>query len=168
MNPHDNPKKLKVLFVCLGNICRSPAAEGVMKKLVADSGQQHLWEIDSAGTGDWHVGELPDRRMRAAGERRGYQFTHRCRQVTAEDFDRYDLIVGMDDNNIRNLHILATSRDYWDKIIPIGRWLTVFEGYSVPDPYYGTERDFDHVISLLEMACARMLADESLRTPPNG
>lgn len=153
--------KTRILFVCLGNICRSPAAEGVMKKLVADAGEDQLWDIDSAGTGDWHVGDLPDSRMRAAGQRRGYAFTHRCRQVTAADFDRFDLIVGMDDNNLRNLRLLAPSRRHWQKIVPIARWLKPDEGRCVPDPYYGSERDFDHVITLLEAACSRMLKDKA-------
>ncbi len=150
-------KPTKVLFVCLGNICRSPAAEGVMKKLAAEAGQADLWEIDSAGTGDWHVGELPDSRMRAAGAKRGYNFTHRCRQVRPDDFDRFDLIIGMDDNNLRNLRLLAPSREHWSKIVPIASHLKPEEGKLVPDPYYGTDRDFDHVISLLEAACGRMI-----------
>lgn len=153
--------KKKVLFVCLGNICRSPAAEGIMQAIVDRHGDEAHWAIDSAGTGDWHVGDLPDSRMRAAAARRGYRLTHRCRQLRPEDFRDFDLIIGMDDQNIRNIRLFAPSRDDWKKVFHIGRWLAPDEGTYVPDPYYGTERDFDKAVSLLESACSRLYADLS-------
>jgi len=146
----------RVLFVCLGNICRSPAAEGIMKKIVAEKGWASDWVIDSAGTGDWHIGELPDSRMRAAGARRGYRFDHRCRQLRASDFDEFDMIIGMDDQNIRNIRLFAPSREKWRKVHHIGEWLEPAEGTYVPDPYYGDERDFNLAIDLLEAACERI------------
>lgn len=151
--------KKRVLFVCLGNICRSPAAEGILKKIVEDRGEESLWEIDSAGTGDWHVGDLPDSRMRQAGARRGYSFIHRCRHLRPEDFKRFDYIIGMDNQNIRNIRHFASGDEDLAKVHHIGEWLRPEEGTYVPDPYYGTERDFFHAIDLLEAACSR-IADE--------
>ena len=87
----ENPKKIKVLFVCLGNICRSPAAEGLMRQSVIENGSEGRWEIDSAGTGNYHIGQLPDPRMRAHARRRGLELDHHCRQVSESDFDDFDL-----------------------------------------------------------------------------
>ena len=89
----------KILFVCLGNICRSPAAEGIMLHIVNNEGVGHLYEVDSAGLGEWHVGELPDPRMRRHGKRHGYDFCSRARQFVPEDFDNFDYIVAMDQTN---------------------------------------------------------------------
>ena len=109
----DAPKeKTRVLFVCLGNICRSPAAQGIMQALVDEAGETDCWEIDSAGTGGYHVGDLPDSRMRLAARRRGLELDHICRQVRTSDFDRFDLIIAMDDSNyraLRQLCLLYTS-----------------------------------------------------------
>lgn len=149
-------EKIRILFVCLGNICRSPAAEGIMRSVVAKHGEEDRWVIDSAGTGDWHVGDLPDSRMRAAGVRHGYRFEHRCRQISRDDFNNFDLIIGMDDQNIRNLSLIAPDSEAKAKIQHIGDWLHSDECTYVPDPYYGTERDFDFAISLLEKACKRI------------
>lgn len=101
--------KVKVLFVCLGNICRSPSAEAVMLKTVDDMGCGNLWEIDSAGTGDYHIGDLADPRMRSAAMRRGIRLLHRARQVGAGDFYDFDMIIGMDESNLRNLRALSPT-----------------------------------------------------------
>ncbi|MEQ9695072.1 low molecular weight protein-tyrosine-phosphatase [Shimia sp. SDUM112013] len=140
---------MRVLFVCLGNICRSPAAEGVFRQMV--SGVQ----TDSAGTGSWHVGEPPYGPMQAAARARGYDFSDlRARQFEAADFDRFDLILGMDASNIANM----------ERLRPAGSTtpLRLFTDYApergmdeVPDPYY--TRDFDSVLDLIE-DCARGLA----------
>ena len=106
---------VKVLFVCLGNICRSPAAEGVMRRIVGEAGEDSRWVIDSAGTGRYHIGELPDHRMRIHARRRGLELTHHCRQVTEEDFERFDLIIGMDASNIANLRRIAPSPEAEDQ-----------------------------------------------------
>ncbi len=151
--------KIRVLFVCLGNICRSPAAEGIMRAAVAKAGQSHRWVIDSAGTGDWHVGELPDERMRAHARRRGYDLTHRCRQITRRDFADFDLIVGMDDNNRRNLMRLAPDDASRDKIVMMADFFSPGAPVdNVPDPYYGGPEGFELAIDLLEDATAGLIA----------
>src|SRR3954468_471767 len=98
---------MRICFVCLGNICRSPTAEGVFRKLAQDAGLDRQMTIDSAGTGAWHVGELPDSRSRVAARRRGYELTHRARKFTAADLDRFDLVLAMDRDNFNTLHRLA-------------------------------------------------------------
>ena len=100
-------KKYKILFVCLGNICRSPAAEGILQELLQRAKLSENIEVDSAGTYGGHAGELPDSRMRAHATRRGYKLTHRSRQIKWDDFEKFDLILGMDDTNISNLQRLA-------------------------------------------------------------
>lgn len=153
-------KDIKVLFVCLGNICRSPAAEGVMVDTLRHAGAQ--WTVDSAGTGDYHIGDLPDWRMRRAAERRGLRLTHHCRQVKPSDFERFDLIVGMDASNLANLRRMAPTPEAAAKVVGIGEWLDPSLGYEhVPDPYYESDKAFDLVLDLLENACQRMY--ESLR-----
>ena len=159
MTPHDAPKKYKVLFVCLGNICRSPTAHGIMEQLVADRKLQDRIEIDSAGTYGGHAGELPDHRMRAHAERRGLKLTHRSRQVAAADFENFDLILAMDDRNFEDLRQLAPDLDSQAKIrrmVDFGHEL----GYDyVPDPYYSGAEGFELVLDLLQNACTD-LADQ--------
>ncbi len=99
----------RILFVCLGNICRSPAAEGVFQHLLTEAGLDDRFALDSAGTGAWHEGQPADRRMRQAAERRGIQLTSIARQVTAEDFERFDLILAMDASNLQDLRALAPA-----------------------------------------------------------
>lgn len=153
-------KDIKILFVCLGNICRSPAAEGVMKDTLRRNGVK--WTVDSAGTGHYHIGDLPDWRMRRAAERRGLRLTHHCRQIKPADFERFDLIVGMDASNLANLRRLAPGPEGAKKVVGIGQWLDPSLGYDhVPDPYYEPDRAFDLVLDLLENACAGIY--ESLR-----
>ena len=144
----------RILFVCLGNICRSPAAEGIMRHIVEMNGQEQRFYIDSAGIGSWHVGDLPDRRMRSHGRRHGYDFTHRARQFSADDFDRFDYIVGMDEENLRD--ILRRSRHGRDKekVYCMADFLTQHPTHHVvPDPYYSGDSAFELVIELLEDAC---------------
>ena len=152
--------KLRVLFVCLGNICRSPAAQGVMQAVVDEHGDASHWEIDSAGTGDYHTGDLPDRRMRVHASRRGYELTHRARQVRESDFDRFDLIVPMDGSNERNLRRLAPTPEDEDKIVPMAAWISMATRYDhVPDPYYEGSEGFELVLDLLQDACANLFHD---------
>ncbi len=153
----------RILFVCLGNICRSPAAEEIMRQLIAVEGMEHVFAVDSAGIGGWHVGDLPDPRMRAHGKKHGYDFTSRARQFTVEDFDRFDLIVAMDHEN--EMDLAARIRSPYDKakIVCMADYLRHHPmHHTVPDPYYGGEQGFELVIDLLEDAC-RGLLDELMK-----
>lgn len=149
--------KIKILFVCLGNICRSPAAEGVMKAVVDEHDDSARFEIDSAGTGNYHIGELPDQRMRIHARRRGYELTHRCRQVRPSDFDEFDLIIAMDENNRRNLKRLAPTIEAEKKIIMMADFADLATRYDhIPDPYYEGAEGFELVLDLLQSACANL------------
>lgn len=146
--------KVRVLFVCLGNICRSPAADGIMNAVVAAHGAGHRWVIDSAGTGSWHVGQLPDKRMRVHARRRGYELDHICRQVRAYDFENFDLIIAMDADNQRNLRRMAPSPEAEEKIFSMADFALCASRYDyIPDPYYEGAEGFELVLDLLESAC---------------
>lgn len=150
----------KVLFVCLGNICRSPAADGIMHSIVESHGHSAEWEIDSAGIGNWHAGQLPDRRMRVHANRRGYDLTHRARQVRPADFDNFDLIVGMDHGNLSDLHELAPTMEAEAKIAPmidfVEHLATRYD--HIPDPYYEGAEGFELVLDMLEDGLANLYA----------
>ncbi len=149
--------KIKLLFVCLGNICRSPAAEGVMRAIVEENGEGERFEIDSAGTGNYHIGDLPDKRMRVHAQRRGYNLTHRCRQVTPSDFDDFDLVIAMDESNRRNLQRIAPTIDDEKKIVMMADFADLATRYDhIPDPYYEGAEGFELVLDLLESACQNL------------
>lgn len=158
-------KEIRILFVCLGNICRSPAAEGVMKSIIESNGDaNHRWLIDSAGTGNYHIGDLPDRRMRIHGRQRGLDFDHICRQVREIDFDRFDIIIGMDQSNISNLKRIAPTTGDEEKIVPMSEFFSTPSHYdSVPDPYYEGSEGFELVLDLLDDACMNLYTE--LTTP---
>lgn len=148
---------MRICFVCMGNICRSPTAEGVMAKLLADAGLADHVTIDSAGTGAWHIGELPDARSRTHAKRRGLHLAHRARQFTREDFDRFDLIVVMDDHNLRHVRAMAGRRQS-----PAIALLRSFDPTAppeaeVPDPYAGGAAGFEEVLDQCERACAGLI-----------
>ena len=143
-----------VLFVCLGNICRSSAAEEVFRQLVAQRGLSEFFHIDSAGLIDYHEGELSDPRMRSHAARRGYRLTHRSRPVKEADFTRFDYIVGMDHDNMRQLQRRAASA----RLVLMADFLRHHDSPTIPDPYYGGPEDFDHVLDLLEDATVGLLA----------
>lgn len=150
----------KILFVCLGNICRSPAAETILKEQIKKLDLQDEIEVDSAGIGAWHVGQLPDRRMRDVGAKYGYVINSRARQVKREDFAKFDFIIGMDRQNVAELKALAKNPHEKGKILCLGDYICQHLRYhEVPDPYYGDESDFHLVISLLEDACQALLND---------
>ncbi|MFV3367985.1 low molecular weight protein-tyrosine-phosphatase [Pseudomonas sp. NY15435] len=149
---------MKVLFVCLGNICRSPTAEGVFRHKVREAGLEDCIEIDSAGTGDWHVGKAPDARTRAAALRRGYDLSSlRARQVSVADFSRYDLVLAMDDANLRDLKRLRGSNGKAELDLFLRRYELEID--EVPDPYYGGEDGFEQVLDLVERACDGLLTE---------
>ena len=148
----------RILFVCLGNICRSSAAEGIMRHLVEEAGLKEEIQIDSAGILSYHRGELPDPRMRAHAIRRGYNLVHRSRPVTAADFDDFDLIIGMDDRNLDDLRELSPSLEALKKIHRMTEYCTRFTSVDhVPDPYYGGAEGFEYVLDVLEDACSGLL-----------
>lgn len=156
--------KQRLLFICLGNICRSPAADGIMHHLVEARGLTDDFYIDSAGIGSWHVGQLPDYRMRRCGELHGYVFDHRARQFSAADFDRFDLIAVMDHENYHDVARQARSAADRQKIIRMSDYLRHHPGQqTVPDPYYGDDRDFEFAVELLEDACEGLLDELTAR-----
>ena len=158
---------MRVLFVCLGNICRSPTAEGVLRTMVRDAGLEERIEIDSAGTGDWHVGSAPDERATAAARGRGITLEGAARTVTAADFGDWDLLLAMDRDNQRELLRRAPDdagrakvrllREYDPEAVASGQ-------LEVPDPYYGAERGFEEVLDIVERACRGLLDELVART----
>lgn len=156
-------EKIGILFVCLGNICRSPAAEGIMRDVVKSEGAESRFDLDSAGTGRYHIGELPDKRMRVHASRRGYDLVHRCRQVKEADFDRFDIILAMDASNEANLKRFAPTPEAEEKIIRMADFVDLGQGYYdyIPDPYYEGSEGFELVLDLLENGCRNLF--EALR-----
>ncbi|MDR2962946.1 MAG: low molecular weight phosphotyrosine protein phosphatase [Bacteroidales bacterium] len=153
-------KKTKILFVCLGNICRSPAAQTIMQQLVEAKGLQEKYEIDSAGTINSHAGELADERMRNHAHKRGYTITHRSRQIDpSRDFDHFDMIIGMDDRNIATLQRLTSEKKHVAKIKKMTSYNKIFKETSIPDPYYGGYDGFEYVLDLLEDATKGLLTE---------
>ena len=142
-----------ILFVCMGNICRSPMAEGVFKRILEREHKSHEIFVDSAGTIGYHAGELADARMRRHAANRGYLLTHKSRKVSFTDFEKFDLLVAMDDANYADLCELANSPEEKNKIVRMTDYCRTFEATHIPDPYYGGETGFEHVIDLLEDAC---------------
>ena len=152
--------KQRLLFVCLGNICRSPAAEGIMQQLVDKRGLTNRFHIESAAIGPWHIGDLPDSRMRRCGSKHGYNFNSRAQQLDSSYFNRFDLIIGMDHENIRAIKTKARSAEDEAKIRLMADYLRHHPSQpTIPDPYYGAERDFELVIELLEDACEGLLEE---------
>ncbi|MBQ6613466.1 MAG: low molecular weight phosphotyrosine protein phosphatase [Alistipes sp.] len=154
----DNKKITRILFVCLGNICRSPAAEAMMQMLVERNGLSNSIFLDSAGTYGGHSGERSDARMRRAAAARGIDITHRARQVREEDFDRFDMIIAMDDNNYEALFRLAPDRSAQQKIYRFREFLRRNPNWShIPDPYYEGHEGFELVLDLLEDGCSTLI-----------
>jgi protein-tyrosine phosphatase len=149
---------VRICFVCLGNICRSPTAEGVMHQLVAAAGLADRLTIDSAGTGDWHAGELPDSRTRHAAARRGLELTHVARQFTRKDLDAFDLVLAMDRANLKHLRYMAGERTAPELRLLRSFDPTAPDGAEVPDPYAGGTQGFEEVLDQCERACAGLLA----------
>ena len=148
-----------VLFVCLGNICRSPAADGVFRKLVREHGLHERIVVDSAGTGAWHAGDPPDARMIHHARLRGYDLSPlRARQFSAKsDFDQFNLILTMDDSNFQNVTQLTARADQLARVQPFTKFCRIHDVKEVPDPYYQGEEGFEYVLDLIEDASATLL-----------
>ncbi|VXC84619.1 low molecular weight protein-tyrosine-phosphatase [Pseudomonas sp. 9Ag] len=147
---------MKVLFVCMGNICRSPTAEAVFRKCAEKVGMDDRLTVDSAGTGDWHVGKGPDSRACMAAARRGYDLTAlRARQVSVDDFQRFDLILAMDHDNLDRLHAMRPAACNAELDLFLRRYGLSKD--AVPDPYYGGEDGFEQVLDLIEHGAAQLL-----------
>lgn len=147
----------RVLFVCMGNICRSPTAEAVARKIVNDAGLQHCIEVDSAGTHDYHVGQPPDVRSRAAARQRGYEMGGlRARQVVSTDFDSFDLILSMDFNNFECLQRICPA-EHQSKLGLLMPYASRRSALIVHDPYYRSPKEFELVLDYIEDACEGLI-----------
>jgi protein-tyrosine phosphatase len=159
--------RIKVLFVCMGNICRSPAAEGAFEAVVRSRGLAKRFLIDSAGTIGYHAGEQPDSRMREAAKRRGLELVHAARKVTPRDLEEFDYVLAMDKDNLFHLHALDQKGTKRDKIRLFLEYLPHEQVQEVPDPYYGGPEGFEHVLDLVEAASEGLL-DSILRERGEG
>lgn len=149
----------KLLFVCLGNICRSPSAENIMRHLIDEAGLAGQITCDSAGTSGYHVGAAPDRRMQLAARKKNIKLLGQSRQFTRQDFQDFDLILAMDGSNYRDILSLDRRDEYAGKVKMMCDYAANFRDTEVPDPYYGGESGFDYVIDLLLDACDGLLED---------
>ena len=146
----------KILFVCLGNICRSPAAHAIMQQKIIAAGVKEQFLIDSAGTSNYHPGELPDPRMRQAGTKLGYNLESRARQITQQDLEDFDMIITMDESNYANVKKLMDEKQL-QKLHRMSDFSNRYDFFEVPDPYYGDAQGFTHVFTLLDDACEGLL-----------
>jgi protein-tyrosine phosphatase len=152
------PATVRVCFVCLGNICRSPTAEGIFAKLVDEAGLSHRFVVDSAGTAAWHSGEAADERSAAEARRRGVHLPSRSRQFAARDFGRFDSVLAMDGQNLRDLRALAPTAEATARIARLRSFDPDSEANAdVPDPYYGGDSGFAQVFDICEAACRALL-----------
>ena len=153
---------MRVLFVCLGNICRSPTAEAVLRQRLQLAGLAERIQVDSAGTGDWHTGRAPDPRTQEAAKRRGYDLSPlRARQVSPADFSRFDLLLAMDKANLRDLQQLHPGQGRVELDLYLRRYQLPLD--EVPDPYYGGAQGFELVLDLLEQASDALLLEHKRR-----
>jgi protein-tyrosine phosphatase len=148
---------LSILFVCLGNICRSPTAEGVLKHQLAEAGLEDQVTVDSAGTAGWHSGSLPENRTRRHASQRGYSLTHRARQVRPEDFEDFDLIIAMDEANRRDLRDFARRPGDMSKVQLFCEFTSQRSETEVPDPYHEGPEVFEQVLDIVEEGSAELM-----------
>ncbi len=147
-----------VLFVCLGNICRSPIAEGVFRHLVDETGLTSSVRVDSAGTASYHIGELPDKRARQVCAERGIKLSHRARALTEHDFETFDYILAMDKQNLSNILKIQPANTK-AKVMLMRDFDIKHKGAEVPDPYYGEISDFEEVFDILERSCKELCSN---------
>ncbi|MCC8088013.1 MAG: low molecular weight phosphotyrosine protein phosphatase [Rikenellaceae bacterium] len=150
-------EKYNLLFVCMGNICRSPAAEGIMEKIIREAGLTDKIKVGSAGTYGGHAGEEADPRMKKTAKERGYHLTSRSRKITMDDFTNFDMILVMDDNNYDIVYNMAPDIDSAKKIRRMTEFCRNIKTDHVPDPYYGGINGFNNVLDILEDACYGLL-----------
>ena len=150
---------MRLLFVCLGNICRSPSAENIMNHLVKEAELEGQVTCDSAGTAGYHAGAAPDRRMGVAARKRGIELKGQARQFQAADLEKFDLILAMDRDNYQDILGCDRSGQYSHKVKMMGDYATRHSDKEVPDPYYGGDQGFDYVIDLLLDACQGLLKE---------
>lgn len=148
---------IKILFVCMGNICRSPSGEAVMNGLIAKNNLQDRIKCDSAGTIAYHTGDTPDSRMQSHAIKRGYKLTSIARQIKHYDFERFNYIIAMDRENYNNILILDSEKKFKNKVSMMMDYSTQYNDTDVPDPYYGGAQGFEYVLDLLEDACLGLL-----------
>ena len=144
--------QISVLFICLGNICRSPAAEAIFQNLINEKGIGNQFIVDSAGTGSWHIGKKADSRMRFAAKQRNINITSNARQIREDDFLKFKYILVMDNSNFKNVLDFKNQVKGSDfaKILKMQDFSSVFDEKEVPDPYFGGDAGFDHVLDILE------------------
>lgn len=148
---------MKILMVCLGNICRSPLAEGILQQEADARGLG--WQVDSAGTGSWHIGDAPDSRSIEVAHRNGVDISkQRARQLQAKDLDDFDLILAMDAQNYQDISRIATTAEQREKIKLITSFAYPNKNKAVPDPYYGKMKNFEEVFDLLQFSCEKLIA----------
>lgn len=149
--------KIKILFVCLGNICRSPLAEGIFKDKLKKKNLENIFEVDSCGTANYHIGDSPDSRTLANAEKNGIKLEHCVRQFTSNDLDDFDFILAMDKNNYQNILRLLKDKSHADKVKLMREFDTIGKGKDVPDPYYGGEKNFQEVYEILDRSTENFL-----------
>lgn len=147
----------KVLFVCLGNICRSPLAEAIFNKKIEKKGLTKYFHVESCGTANYHVGHTPDPRTISNARKNGVSIDHRGRQLDHTDLEKFDLILAMDESNLRNIHRLPNAGQHSDKIKLMRSYDPLAGAHEVPDPYYGNEQDFQNVFDILDNANEQLL-----------
>lgn len=154
---HSDSPSTSVLFVCLGNICRSPLAEGIFLHLVSEAGLESRFVIDSAGTGAWHVGERPDARASMVANKHGVELTSRARQITDDDLRRFDYVIAMDRENLRNIERMADATGSEAEVHLLREFDLTESGDEVPDPYYGGASGFETVYEMVHRSCQTLL-----------
>ncbi len=156
LRPITENNPYKIVFVCLGNICRSPTGEGVMQHIINETGFENYFEIDSAGTSAWHAGEPANSKSRSVAESHGVKLLSRARLFEKRDFDYYDLIIAMDHENRDNLMALAANDDHKEKVQLLREYDETPEDGQVPDPYYGGLSGFENVFQIVDRSCKNL------------